>query len=71
MGQKEYRTFQRIAECPHPNILKSHAYHQGKRQPQSRAPKPLPSQEVDLNSAGFDSLTLEYCPNSDLFELVK
>jgi len=26
---------------------------------------------VDLNSSGFDSLTLEYCPNSDLFELVK
>ena len=33
--------------------------------------KPLPSQEVDLNSSSYDSLTLEYCPNSDLFELIK
>lgn len=75
MGLKEYRTLQRIQEKPHPGIVKSFSYHQGKRLPTSRgAPvqmKPLPSQEVDLNSSSYDSLTLEYCPNSDLFELIK
>ena len=76
LGRKEYRVMQKIERIGagnyHPNIVRATSYHQSQRLVTKTGLTNISEgNEVDISQLPYDCMTMEYCPNSDLFELVK
>lgn len=68
LGLREFKVLKEIEG--HPNIIKAFSHFSGESFVSSSSPTSSPK-KGDINSKNCDYIALEYCPNGDLFDMIK
>lgn len=69
LGLREFKVLKEIEG--HPHIIQAHHYFSGGSLNMNSSPNSSPTKMNYSNEKSCDYMTMEYCPNGDLFDMVK